>query len=1466
MDFPGGANTNVHLIVSLFPQVYGLGLNRCCQDGFSTIYWRIYTEESGITSQPSEGHPPANGYTILKHLGRLKDLEGKLRNLNCLVSCPRRLGLWVFSPTPGFESLSNLYVKEGSAVSKKILIDTTTLKVSATGSVASQDLMRSLSSEAQAGQQRQQQGQPAPRRPDVYGGSTAIYASFISAVAGAISLHLIRSHGALPLGSRTLFTALESVGYESPRVDNDSPFSRSCLTTLNAQLNPSGILTISTQTIVQEGLSRLCSPHDDVADLLRAQPGTDLWICPNGTVARLVTANIESPTAPSPGFIVPADAAVKKTQWKSDVTQWLSNFGLYIDSVDEEPWVEIEVWEPFFARLAGEAWRQGEESQIPLPLKRMLWPARFCFRRTGSQLQRHSNRDSWPESFVDDPLNFAERWPSEVDAILANQQTQSVPVLEKPQSKDQDMTSSKVENVEGFESLARMAQYPDLPPANLVYPTPPDGAAAIGMHTINQAENFPDDADSNNLSPAGPMDPKNNPNARLSPDIGIGTGHYDASDDEDLFGEMKERDFGSRGITDADFSFFDDPELDDMDDVPTARLEEPEPPVLVEEKPQESVIGNTELDVTATIDAPDISEEAVEVKPVEAKQDDAEPPDEPMGSPASRASSSDSASPAIISPPLSPVEVKKILFSGARKDDPEKSNDSRAQQGHYHPVTFEKKIGDWDHKYGAAGKFWFSSDSLAKGSDSSPSAIPTIGLPHRGRSGGSIARASLATKTASPAVLDDDNQSSLDSESESSDYSDDMVSEHAQVAPTLVSLKRKRVASDSDLQSAASPAKSAGASDGSANSKVDNCAFLGNFLANFSDWNFIGYFSTFLVQQLPVLVRKEDQIPIAQLLVDQITQSSLNHTLGGHIGLFDQESESFTWRTYLEEVSFLGVPAKLDLKAYTSLQESSAVAASQQPSNLSLKDPIVKIPAPHVRIRRGKEYLEALPPAISFWETFDLEPAHGPKDISSYCIHPHAAAKAADVFLNRSGLHYQSCNLGSHSRGDKSMAFENGLKSWGSGSSNYASMMQSLKGICEELGMSDCYSPSMDNCVVYIINPFPHATALADICAAFWHLLQQMLADTDRQQGQPINEVVLQIIPMDFVTSGDSMVVPTQTEFMNLSLEVYSRCRPKETGLSPLLCAPAILLAHSLPKAINFRLASDKASPLQDGRSLHIACSKSPDQRWLSVAWSDEIGSLQACMSYCLRYRNRGATRAVADIRNEIWATTRHIMEKFQARWKVILANSEPIDPDEVEAWNTLAEQQNKLRPGFIELTLITVTTTPDLILEPTPTQITTNVLIGQLSSTPVSTPNPSVSVASPEQSANAPTPTEPTFEPDSDVVLTDLSDESWAVILSHRLNSSPHITELRSALASGYLLRRKGTTDGDGVHAMTVNLIHSQRPASSHEPLLREILGMYRDLASLARARGMRSVQGNTLPWHIATALRAQELLSYVF
>ncbi|KAJ5550195.1 Mediator complex subunit Med13 [Penicillium sp. DV-2018c] len=1477
MDFPGGANTNIHRI-----------------DGFSNIYWRIYTEDAGITNNPQDG--PANGYTILKHLSRLKELEARLRILNCLASCPRRLGLWIFSPTPDFKSLHPLYVRESDTEpNHKIVVGTTTLKVSASGSVSSPDLVKGLSSDNQnqqgsqpAGQPRTNQGQPSPRRQDGYNSSAAIHASFISAVTGAISLQLIRRHAALPLGSRTLFTAVAAPGYESPFINNDSIFSNSCLTTVNIQLTMGGTITVSTQTISQTGIMRLWSPRDDVADLLRMQPGIDLWLCPNGTIARLVT-NIESPSAPSPGYPAASNMAAKRTQWKIDVVQWLRNFGLQVDSIEDEPWVEVEIWEPFFARLAGETWRKSDDNQSTLPLKRMLWPARYCFKRATSP----HNSFAAQVSLLDEPLDFAEQWSQMASSLQEDHTAHTIQNTSAPQDiqpKGQDIPSPiKTDSLDNIESLSRIAQYPDLQITNLVYPTPPDGAAAIGLNNPNPSETFVGESD-----PRLPHETQGGPTkdapGSASPfqdnGFGVGTGRYDASDEEDLFGEMNDPDFGSKGITDADFSFFDEPDFEGMDCDPpqqdVGETVEPSPP------PDIQADAMSVHEDQASVQQPIITAQPEPREMTASPMSDGvtHDVDESMAREGSVHSPTDG-SKQTISPPLSPVEVKRILFLEPEAEASGPSKNNRGQ-GHYNPVTFRKRLGDWDQKYGATGKFWFSTGGP---SDTRlTSAIPTIGIPRRERISDKASGSLHSNKIDQSLIRPESFQRSPSVTSDSSDDSIETPSEHASTAaaiPSTSTLKRKRAPSDSEIVSVAFPEKTMPTVPGTETSPADtarNSTFLGNFLANFSDWTLTGYFSTSPPQQLPVLARREDQLEIAQLLVDQITQSSLKHPLDGTIGLFDIESQFLSLHT-LDDTSTLGEVSRMDFKRYTSLQDE--LTSNQQlrppqhppPPRDIPKSFITKLSAPHLRVRRGAEYLEALPPAVAFWETFGLQPAHGPKNISAYCLHPPAASKAADVFLNRFGLLYQSCSLGNHTRGENSVAFEDGLKPWGSGASSYESMMRALKKTCEELGSELSRSPATgDNCVVYIINPFTHASALADICSAFWHLFQQFVADCKRRQVRHVDELVLQIIPLEFVMLSDSLAMPPQTDYMNLALEVYSRCRPQDNDMSPLLCAPPMLLAETVPRAINFRLTPERSSPLQEGRSLHIACSKSLDQRWVSVAWSDTTGSIQRTMSYCLRYRQSTGARPMSEVRNEIWATTKHIMGRFKARWRVQLVVTDPMEPDEVEAWPSLADQHNKSRPGSLELTILAVNTIPDLILEPPIPPLSMAMLNILSSSTPVSTPNANTSVASPEQYAtaatpnsagptySAPTPTEMSLETDPEAVITDITDDSWLAILSHRLNSSPHLTESRPALSSGYLLRRKGATDNDGVFALCVNLIYSPRPPASHDHVLKDTLSMYRDLGCLARAKGLRSVQNNTLPWHIATALRGQELLSYVF
>jgi mediator of RNA polymerase II transcription subunit 13, fungi type len=220
--------------------------------------------------------------------------------------------------------------------------------------------------------------------------------------------------------------------------------------------------------------------------------------------------------------------------------------------------------------------------------------------------------------------------------------------------------------------------------------------------------------------------------------------------------------------------------------------------------------------------------------------------------------------------------------------------------------------------------------------------------------------------------------------------------------------------------------------------------------------------------------------------------------------------------------------------------------------------------------------------------------------------------------------------------------------------------------------------------VIYIINPFIHAAAVVDICSAFLYLFQKYLGDPDhRPHTRKFHcDLILQIIPMHFISSPSSIVVPTQTEYLHLALEIYNRCPPRDAASAITGCAPPLLVAEPAPKSITFKLAPERNSPFQEGKSLHLAVSRSIDQRWITAAWSDNSGSFQLTMSYCLRVRGSAATRTLSEARNEIWETTKDIMEKTQTRWKVLLARDEPTDQEEIDgmsAGNLKAHRLNHL-------------------------------------------------------------------------------------------------------------------------------------------------------------------------------------------
>jgi len=379
------------------------------------------------------------------------------------------------------------------------------------------------------------------------------------------------------------------------------------------------------------------------------------------------------------------------------------------------------------------------------------------------------------------------------------------------------------------------------------------------------------------------------------------------------------------------------------------------------------------------------------------------------------------------------------------------------------------------------------------------------------------------------------------------------------------------------------------------------------------------------------------------------------------------------------------------------------------------------------------------------------------------------------------------------------------------------------------------------------------------------------------------NELALQLIPMSFVALPDTLATPAQSEYLMLAIEVYNRCPPANLGDDIACCGSAIVLAERESKQLEFDVAITAQSPFEkNGRCLHLAYSQSKDNRWITAAWTDSLGHSTLTMSYSLRQRGSGNSRSISEVIKELWEISVDLMQKIRTRWRLIVAKEGRLTASETNDWVVLANQDVATgRSSQHTLVLLSIDCEPSLSLR-LPVNIAKQVhgVVAQqpsgLYGTPVSTPQ--ASTTSPDQTTmatptpgggalNAPTPPEHNFDPnaETDLSLSDPLEGIWSVILSHGINQAK-IFEARPALASGYMLKRRGTSDPDTVVAIEVNIIHTAISSpSERQDLLKEILSQYKDLVTLARTRGMIDPVDCILPWHIATAIKGQQALSLI-
>lgn len=545
---------------------------------------------------------------------------------------------------------------------------------------------------------------------------------------------------------------------------------------------------------------------------------------------------------------------------------------------------------------------------------------------------------------------------------------------------------------------------------------------------------------------------------------------------------------------------------------------------------------------------------------------------------------------------------------------------------------------------------------------------------------------------------------------------------------------------------------------------------------------------------------------------------------------------------------------------------------------------VFKLDPPHVHIHRAESALEILPPALQFWETFGFAPCSGAKNVIAFCLYPSSGSleEAADAFLERISGAYESGRYGAHVRAKLDDIVENG--GWGikeRGIKGVVDAMEEFGSVLANVGDEGC------NIVIYVVNPFEHPSSLVDVCVGFARMKKVYEMALGGLKG---NNLVLQVIPVGFIANKIGLAAAGPSLWARLAAEVYNRSVLSD-GVDSLeeVCwalfsdgkrnyanhiiqaqktfSPSIYLARPPPKSIEFKLTTEPSPALfYENSVLHVAYSQSLDERWVSVGWTDNCGEVQSTEIYCLGRKNTTILRPFDEVCRDIWNKTLEIIAYRRVHWRLMVVKvGQELLSDEIDIWTQLCST------SIHSLAIFSADVDSPVYLAPNLHPLFPSSFSHQTSvytTPPVTTPTPGPSIVSPDQFGNAAnTPTaDPLPELDPDSNLVDFTDETWGVICAHRKRIPTPANPDGGGGLLGYLIKRGGTEESDELAILRLELLVADGRGGG-KPLLREVLGWYRDLITLAQFKGVIEVEGkgSVYPWHIAVAWKGVEAVGYV-
>ncbi len=664
-----------------------------------------------------------------------------------------------------------------------------------------------------------------------------MYEIFLAAVLALVSYRLATFHQYLPLNSRSFLSPARTM---SPLMDPASsegsvePGGNSRLVTLDVRLTNMGTLIVTSTTAVSDIFPVTSDKCNEYGYLY---PGsTNLYLSPAGKAAKYLEATFSSigdARIDNQGYGQPGSNSKRFSEemWKPRVRAWLAGRGIVLSESKPENWLHVQIPSTRTHIDQSEPVSSGMTVIEGSGQQPVLWPAELChLRRDGSSSSPNASLDLLQgnnyHAVTQDPLTFAEDWFKSKalrdDAIEA---TRSARRAEELLTLHSTVAETAMQDSNSYEEpYIRASSYLDLNATSTVYPTPPDGSQvqgttgsllSIGIGTSPEngdGESFGQDLDTRVNDDARLARSSNNGNEVFEPGesettpVAMLSGPYDANA-VGLFGDIDTDMFGASGITEADFSFFDEPDLNDASGelFDSIDIEIGTGPAIKEEAAiygkQDSVVEGSRKTTRSSPDQQTHNSEYTgnAVKGSFQIIDDMKSEDPIIRGAASSPSretphnqsftrkqgknlegSQDDEKPNFPSPPLSPVSVKQKLIpnlenslnpsgrfgiAGSGEAAKQSNASGKCQVGTFRSVTFAGTVNFSDRKYKSDGRFPGSSSRkfTPRGLESSNTNIPSVGfLNSGGLNGGDDNATTLFRDTdslfSSEAVSEDDGE------------------------------------------------------------------------------------------------------------------------------------------------------------------------------------------------------------------------------------------------------------------------------------------------------------------------------------------------------------------------------------------------------------------------------------------------------------------------------------------------------------------------------------------------------------------------------------------------------------------------------------------------------------------------------------------------------------------------------------